>query len=38
MRALDLPATVRVSFAVYNTKEDIEVLGKALGRVEELFG
>lgn len=38
MRALDLPATVRASFAVYNTLEDIEALGSALSRVEELFG
>jgi cysteine desulfurase/selenocysteine lyase len=38
MRALDLPATVRASFAVYNTADDISALRKALGRVEELFG
>jgi cysteine desulfurase/selenocysteine lyase len=38
MRALELPATVRASFAVYNTQEDIVALGKALSRVEELFG
>ncbi|MEO7454071.1 MAG: cysteine desulfurase [Fimbriimonadales bacterium] len=38
MRALELPATVRASFAVYNTLQDVESLGKALVRVEELFG
>ena len=38
MRALDLPATVRASFAVYNTHDDISALAKALTRVEELFG
>ena len=38
MRALELPATVRASFGVYNTAQDIMVLGKALSRVEELFG
>jgi cysteine desulfurase/selenocysteine lyase len=38
MRALDIPATVRASFGVYNTVEDITALGTALGRVEELFG
>ena len=38
MRALELPATVRASFGVYNTQEDVITLGKALSRVEELFG
>jgi len=38
MRALDVPATVRASFGIYNTSEDIAALAKALARVEELFG
>jgi cysteine desulfurase / selenocysteine lyase len=31
-------ATVRASFNVYNTKEDIDVLVKALKKVEQVFG
>lgn len=38
MRALELPATVRASVAIYNTPEDVSALGNALSRVEELFG
>jgi cysteine desulfurase/selenocysteine lyase len=38
MRALDIPATVRASFGVYNSLEDIRTLGTALAKVEELFG
>ncbi|MDQ2986035.1 MAG: cysteine desulfurase [Armatimonadota bacterium] len=38
MRALDIPATVRASFGVYNTLDDISALGTALEKVEELFG
>jgi len=38
MRALDIPATVRASFGVYNSLEDIRALGTALAKVEELFG
>jgi cysteine desulfurase/selenocysteine lyase len=38
MRALELPSTVRASFAIYNTFEDVQSLGAALRRVEELFG
>lgn len=38
MRALDIPATVRASFGVYNSSEDIRALGTALAKVEELFG
>jgi len=38
MRALDVPATVRASFGVYNSVEDIHALGAALAKVEEFFG
>lgn len=38
MRALDIPATVRASFGVYNSVDDIRALGAALAKVEELFG
>jgi cysteine desulfurase/selenocysteine lyase len=31
-------ATVRVSLALYNTRDDIDVLSAALGRVGEVFG
>ncbi|MGE3845015.1 MAG: cysteine desulfurase, partial [Vicinamibacterales bacterium] len=33
-----VPATARVSFAVYNTREDVDVLVSALRGVRELFG
>lgn len=32
------PGTVRISFQVYNTKDDIDVLVKALKKVKEVFG
>jgi cysteine desulfurase/selenocysteine lyase len=38
MQALELPATVRASFAVYNDAQDLAALKSALGRVEGLFG
>jgi cysteine desulfurase/selenocysteine lyase len=38
MQALELPATVRASFAVYNDAQDLAALKRALGRVEGLFG
>ena len=38
MRRLDVPATARASFYVYNTQEDVDVLVGALGRVKEVFG
>ncbi|MCL4811661.1 MAG: cysteine desulfurase [Vicinamibacteraceae bacterium] len=33
-----VPATVRASFGIYNTTDEVEALVAALGRVRELFG
>jgi cysteine desulfurase/selenocysteine lyase len=33
-----IPATVRASFALYNTHEDVDALVRALARVKEVFG
>ena len=33
-----IPATARASFALYNTKEDVDALVAAVGKVVELFG
>ena len=33
-----IPATVRASFAFYNTKEEIDALGEAIIRVKQMFG
>jgi cysteine desulfurase / selenocysteine lyase len=38
MTFLGLPATVRASFAVYNTEEDVKSLVAALGKAREVFG
>lgn len=38
MKRFGVPATVRASFGVYNTKEDIDTLVKALHRVVRIFG
>ncbi|MBE3597648.1 MAG: cysteine desulfurase [Limnochordaceae bacterium] len=38
MRWLDVPATVRASFYVYNTEADIDALVEALLAVERVFG
>jgi cysteine desulfurase/selenocysteine lyase len=38
MRHFGVPATVRASFAVYNTFEEIEVLVQGLRRVRKVFG
>ena len=38
MEHFDLPATARASFAVYNTRADIDVLVTAIHKVKELFG
>ncbi len=32
-----IPATIRVSLGIYNTREDVDVLVRALGRVREVF-
>ena len=33
-----IPATIRASFAIYNTREEVDVLVRALGKVREVFG
>ena len=38
MTRYDLPATARASLALYNTREDIDALVAALGKVREVFG
>ncbi|HWW82201.1 MAG TPA: cysteine desulfurase, partial [Vicinamibacterales bacterium] len=38
MDRLGVPATARASMAFYNTREDLEVLTGALGKVREVFG
>jgi cysteine desulfurase/selenocysteine lyase len=38
MQRFGVPATVRASFAVYNTLEEIDVLVRGLRRVRKLFG
>ncbi|MBS0421015.1 MAG: cysteine desulfurase [Proteobacteria bacterium] len=38
MTFLGLPATVRASFAVYNTANDVKSLVSALGKAREVFG
>jgi cysteine desulfurase/selenocysteine lyase len=38
MKALNTPATARVSFYIYNTKEDADAFLKALDRVDAVFG
>ncbi len=37
MRAMKVPATVRASFAAYNTPEDVERLAAAVRRAQETF-
>jgi len=32
------PATVRVSFQLYNTKEDVDALVLALAKIKQVFG
>lgn len=38
MQALGVPGTVRASFYVYNTLEEVDVMIDALGRAESVFG
>jgi cysteine desulfurase/selenocysteine lyase len=38
MKRFGLAATARASFAFYNTKEEINILGEALDEVIEVFG
>ena len=37
MRRLGVPASTRASFAVHNTREDIDALIAGLGKVQEVF-
>ncbi|MBI2167322.1 MAG: cysteine desulfurase [Candidatus Omnitrophica bacterium] len=37
MQRFGVPATARASFAFYNTKEDVDALCRALGKVREVF-
>jgi cysteine desulfurase/selenocysteine lyase len=38
MRRLGVPATTRASFNVYSSRDDVDHLIEALGKVEEVFG
>ncbi|MGF6442000.1 SufS family cysteine desulfurase [Paraburkholderia youngii] len=38
MQRFGVPATVRASFALYNTRADVEALVKAMAHVQEVFG
>ncbi|MGE4350762.1 MAG: cysteine desulfurase [Bdellovibrionales bacterium] len=38
MEALGLAATVRASFGLYNSQEDIDALAQGLAKVKEIFG
>jgi cysteine desulfurase/selenocysteine lyase len=37
MQRFGVPATVRASFALYNTREDVDALVAGLGKVKEMF-
>ena len=37
MERFGIPATARASLALYNTREDLDALGRALHRVREVF-
>lgn len=38
MQFFGVPATTRASLTFYNTKEEIDALAEAIGRVQEIFG
>lgn len=38
MQRFGVPATVRASFALYNTRDDVDVLIRAMAKVQEVFG
>ena len=38
MEHFGIPATARASFALYNTRADVDALVRALGKVREVFG
>ncbi len=37
MERFGIPATARASLAMYNTREDLDALGRALSKVREVF-
>jgi cysteine desulfurase/selenocysteine lyase len=37
MRHFGVPATARASFGMYNTREEIDTFGAALGAVSRMF-
>jgi len=37
MDFFEVPATARASFAIYNGRDDVDVLVEALGRVRQVF-
>ena len=37
MQRFGVPATARASLAFYNTREDLDALGDAIGKVKEVF-
>ncbi len=37
MQCFGIPATARASFALYNTKEEVDLLGRGIRRVKEVF-
>jgi cysteine desulfurase/selenocysteine lyase len=37
MDRFDVPATARASLGMFNTREDLDALGRALGKVREMF-
>jgi len=38
MDRFTIPGTVRASFALYNTREEVDILVAALAKVRQLFG
>jgi cysteine desulfurase/selenocysteine lyase len=38
MRHFGVPATIRASFGLYNTPDEVEALARGLARVREVFG
>jgi cysteine desulfurase/selenocysteine lyase len=38
MDLMNLPGTIRASFAFYNTKEEVDRLAEAILKVQEMFG
>jgi cysteine desulfurase/selenocysteine lyase len=38
MQRFGVPATVRASFGLYNTRADVDALLRGLSKVQEVFG